>query len=164
MPTDLSVVLVNPQIPQNTGTIARTCAATGVGLHLVGPLGYEIDNSRLKRAGLDYWPYVTVKEFHSFWSGQQGPKRLLAFSKAGSCHYATPGLYQSGDWLLFGAETTGLPQEVYDSLEQSGGVVVRVPIVETHVRSLNLAVSQGIGLYEAMRQIDGPPGVQDGSH
>lgn len=114
------------------------------------------------------------------------------------------GLYQSGDWLLFGAETTGLPQEVgpfcgtrmyglqevstsrlfpvsefartpemrrlrlslqvYDSLEQSGGVVVRVPIVETHVRSLNLAVSQGIGLYEAMRQIDGPPAVQDAPH
>ncbi|CAL8471777.1 g11319 [Coccomyxa elongata] len=159
---DLSVVLVNPQIPQNTGTIARTCAATGVGLHLVGPLGFEIDNSRLKRAGLDYWPYVTVKihnswqDFNSFWSEQQGQKRLLAFSKAGTCHYATPGLYKAGDWLLFGAETTGLPQETYDSVTESGGEVVRVPIVETHVRSLNLAVSQGIGLYEAMRQLDGP--------
>lgn len=159
---DVSVVLVNPQIPQNTGTIARTCAATGVGLHLVGPLGFEIDNSRLKRAGLDYWPYVTVKihdcwqDFYSFWSEQQGQKRLLAFSKAGTCHYAMPGLYKAGDWLLFGAETTGLPQETYDSVTESRGEVVRVPIVETHVRSLNLAVAQGIGLYEAMRQLDGP--------
>ncbi|CAL5222882.1 g5309 [Coccomyxa viridis] len=159
---DLHVVLVHPQIPQNTGTIARTCAATGVGLHLVGPLGFEIDNSRLKRAGLDYWPYVAVnvystwQDFYGHFQEQEGPKRLLGFSKAGKQHYASPSLYRKGDWLLFGAETTGLPGEAYASIEESSGEVLRIPITETHVRSLNLAVSAGVALYEAMRQLDGP--------
>lgn len=84
---DLNVVLVNPQIPQNTGNVARTCAATSVGLHLVGPLGFSIDDRSLKRAGLDYWPYVCVQvheswpAFVAFWQGLPGPRRLIAFSK-----------------------------------------------------------------------------------
>lgn len=159
---DLHVVLVHPQIPQNAGNVARTCAATAVALHLVGPLGFEIDSKKLKRAGLDYWPYVCVRvhptwqHFQSYFSAQASPKRLLAFSKFGVQHYAAPGMYQPGDWLLFGAETTGLPPEAHEAAAASGGAVVKIPIIDTHVRSINLSVSAGIGLYEAIRQLDNP--------
>lgn len=160
---DLAVVLVSPQIPGNTGTIARTCAATRVPLHLVGPLGFTLEDSQLKRAGLDYWNSVCVKvhddwpAFHSYWRDELGsPGRLVAFSKFGARPHAEEGAYQKGDWLLFGAETTGLPDEAHDVCAKSGGVR-RIPIDEQHVRSLNLAVSVGVGAYEALRQIDGSP-------
>ena len=160
---DLAVVLVNPQIPGNTGTIARTCAATRVPLHLVGPLGFELSDARLKRAGLDYWHSVCVRvhedwdAFARYWRDDLGaPGRLVAFSKFGARPHAEPGAYRAGDWLLFGAETTGLPDEAHDACAASGGVR-RIPIDETHVRSLNLAVSVGVGAYEALRQIDGDP-------
>jgi tRNA (cytidine/uridine-2'-O-)-methyltransferase len=160
---DLAVVLVHPQIPGNTGTIARTCAATRVPLHLVGPLGFELSDARLKRAGLDYWHSVCVRvhedwdAFARYWRDDLGaPGRLVAFSKFGARPHAEPGAYRAGDWLLFGAETTGLPDEAHDACTASGGVR-RIPIDETHVRSLNLAVSVGVGAYEALRQIDGDP-------
>jgi tRNA (cytidine/uridine-2'-O-)-methyltransferase len=160
---DLAVVLVSPQIPGNTGTIARTCAATRVPLHLVGPLGFTLEDSQLKRAGLDYWNSVCVKvhddwpAFHSYWRDELGsPGRLVAFSKFGARPHAEEGAYRKGDWLLFGAETTGLPDEAHDVCAKSGGVR-RIPIDEQHVRSLNLAVSVGVGAYEALRQIDGSP-------
>lgn len=160
---DLAVVLVSPQIPGNTGTIARTCAATRVPLHLVGPLGFTLEDSQLKRAGLDYWNSVCVKvhddwpAFHSYWRDELGsPGRLVAFSKFGARPHAEEGAYRKGDWLLFGAETTGLPDEAHEICAKSGGVR-RIPIDEQHVRSLNLAVSVGVGAYEALRQIDGSP-------
>ena len=115
---DLHIVLVHPQIPQNAGNISRTCAATSVALHLVGPMGFELDNAKLKRAGLDYWDWVTCKvhpswdEFYSFFNQLEGPKRLVGFSKLGNTHHATEGMYTPGTWLMFGAETTGLPPEV----------------------------------------------------
>jgi len=116
---DLHIVLVHPQIPQNAGNISRTCAAASIALHLVGPMGFELDNAKLKRAGLDYWDWVACKvhpswdEFYSFFNGLDDPnKRLVGFSKLGTVHHATEGMYPPGTWLMFGAETTGLPPEV----------------------------------------------------
>nr|AIZ95401.1 MADS5 [Apostasia odorata] len=157
----LHVVLVSPQIPGNTGSIARTCAASAVGLHLVEPLGYKINDTKLKRAGLDYWPYVVVKvhkswvKFREYFRQQEGNKRLLAFTKRGT-HIHSDFTYRSGDWLVFGSETSGLPPEALldCSREGMGGGAVRIPMVETHVRSLNLSVSVGIALYEAARQLN----------
>ncbi|XP_045825250.1 putative tRNA (cytidine(34)-2'-O)-methyltransferase isoform X2 [Trifolium pratense] len=157
----LQVVLVSPQIPGNTGCIARTCAASAVGLHLVGPLGYKVDDTKLKRAGLDYWPYVIVK-IHDSWEGfrdyflqQEGEKRLLAFTKRGTKIHSDFS-YRKGDYLLFGAETTGLPPEALldCKTEPYGGGTIKIPMVETYVRCLNLSVSVGIALYEASRQLN----------
>ncbi|KAM1124216.1 hypothetical protein ACFX2B_039165 [Malus domestica] len=157
----LQVVLVSPQIPGNTGCIARTCAASAVGLHLVGPLGFKIDDAKLKRAGLDYWPYVVVKvhsswaEFQDYFRRQEGEKRLLAFTKRGT-KFHSDFSYRSGDFLIFGSETSGLPPEALEDCksETIGGGTIRIPMVETYVRCLNLSVSVGIALYEAARQLN----------
>jgi len=146
------VVLVHPQIPQNTGNIARTCAATGTELHLVAPLGFEISDRYLKRAGLDYWPYVKLHYHNSIevFQAYARPKggRWLGFSTQGSCSYVTCQ-YQSDDWLLFGSETQGLPVEVLATCDQ----VLRIPMDQPAVRSLNLSVSAAVGLFEARRQL-----------
>ena len=160
---DLSVVLVHSQIPQNCGNIARTCAANGIGLHLVGPLGFTLNDKKLKRAGLDYWPWVMVnvhediEAFINFFKDVEGDTRLFAYSKFGTTHYATEGLYveQRRNFLMFGAETTGLPDIAHDVAAEYGEIV-KIPMGNyEHVRSLNLATSVGIGVYEALRQIDG---------
>ncbi|TKY49562.1 putative tRNA (cytidine(34)-2'-O)-methyltransferase [Spatholobus suberectus] len=157
----LQVVLVSPQIPGNTGCIARTCAASAVGLHLVGPLGFQVDDTKLKRAGLDYWPYVVVKvhdsweDFRDYFRQQEGEKRLLAFTKRGTKIHSEFS-YRKGDYLLFGSETSGLPPEALldCKTEPFGGGTIRIPMVETYVRCLNLSVSVGIALYEASRQLN----------
>ncbi|RWR73798.1 tRNA/rRNA methyltransferase [Cinnamomum micranthum f. kanehirae] len=157
----LQVVLFSPQIPGNTGCIARTCAASAVGLHLIEPLGFQIDDNKLKRAGLDYWPYVVVKvhgswaEFKDYFRQQAGEKRLLAFTKRGTAIHSDFS-YKRGDWLVFGSETCGLPPEVLldCSSESLGGGTIKIPMVETYVRCLNLSVSVGIALYEASRQLN----------
>ncbi|ONM02868.1 AGAMOUS-like 26 [Zea mays] len=157
----LHVVLVSPLIPGNTGSIARTCAASAVGLHLVGPLGYKVDDTKLKRAGLDYWPYVVVKihdswdHFCDYFMKQEGDKRLLAFTKRGT-HIHSDFSYRPGDWLVFGSETKGLPQQALEDCcrEGLGGGTLRIPMVETYVRCLNLSVSVGVALYEAARQLN----------
>nr|GEU50353.1 putative tRNA (cytidine(34)-2'-O)-methyltransferase [Tanacetum cinerariifolium] len=149
------------QIPGNTGCIARSCAASGVGLHLVEPLGFEVDDTKLKRAGLDYWPYVVVKvhnswtDFREYFKQQNGEKRLLAFTKRGT-NIHSDFSYRRGDWLVFGSETTGLPPEALHDCknEPLGGGTLKIPMVETYVRCLNLSVSVGIGLYEAARQLN----------
>eukprot|EP00897_Mesotaenium_endlicherianum_P010386 jgi/Mesen1/9376/ME000610S08677 len=140
---NVNVVLVSPLIPGNVGSIARTCAATCVGLHLVQPLGFQIDDAKLKRAGLDYWPHVVVK-VHESW--EQFVDYFLEQEIA----------YASGDWLVFGSETTGLPADAIARClsPTQGGGLARIPINESFVRSLNLSVSVGIGLYEAIRQLD----------
>eukprot|EP00250_Pteridium_aquilinum_P028319 c36941_g1_i1 orf=361-1206(-) len=158
----LQIVLFSPQIAGNTGSIARTCAAASVGLHLIEPLGFQIDDAKLKRAGLDYWPFVFVKvhaswsEFMQFFKQQEGEKRLVAFTKRGTCLY-TEKEYKAGDWLVFGSETSGLSAEALedcaDELNHGGGKV-RIPMLDTYVRSLNLSVSVGIGVYEALRQLN----------
>jgi tRNA (cytidine/uridine-2'-O-)-methyltransferase len=148
----LRVVLIYPQIPPNTGNIARTCAATATELHLVGPLGFEISDRYLKRAGLDYWPYVKLHyhpsfaAFQGFYQQQQG--RWIGFSARGSCSYIK-FKFAADDWLLFGSELDGLPPEILAACYAT----VNIPMAEPQVRSLNLSVSAAIGLFEARRQL-----------
>lgn len=146
------VVLVNPLIPPNTGNIARTCAATGTELHLVGPLGFEISDRYLKRAGLDYWPYVKLHYHESLEAfktlHEQRGGRRLGFSVRGNYNYAS-FQYRVDDWLLFGSETTGLPPEVISSCDAT----VYIPMSQPKVRSLNLSVSVAVALFEAYRQL-----------
>lgn len=148
----VKVVLVNPQIPPNTGNIARTCAATGTQLHLVGPLGFEISDRYLKRAGLDYWPYVDLYYHDSLDAftvvHQRQGGRWIGFSASGKCSYVK-FQFQVNDWLLFGSETQGLPSELLAACSDT----VYIPMTEPGVRSLNLSVSAAVGLFEARRQI-----------
>ena len=148
----LRVVLVEPRIPPNTGNIARTCAATLTELHLVGPLGFQISDRYLKRAGLDYWPYVdltyhdNLADFHTFQKLQGG--RQIGFSVSGQISYLQCQ-YQENDWLLFGSETDGLSTFALESCHST----VYIPMNQPQVRSLNLSVSVAIGLFEARRQL-----------
>ena len=145
----LHVVLVEPEIPPNTGNIARTCAATGTGLHLVHPLAFDLSDKQLRRAGLDYWPHVGVKEHESLDACLPTLKgNVFYFSKKATRLY-TDASFQPGDALVFGPETRGLPEPL---LEEAGAHALRIPMVTDHVRSLNLATSVGIALYEAIRQ------------
>lgn len=146
------IVLIQPQIPPNTGNIARTCAATGTELHLVGPLGFEISDRYLKRAGLDYWPYVNLHYHDSIDTfqihHQQSGGRWIGFSVTGSCSYAR-FQFHPDDWLLFGRETTGLPLTVLSTC----AATLYIPMSQPGVRSLNLSVSVAVGLFEARRQL-----------
>jgi len=146
------IVLVHPQIPPNTGNIARTCAATGTELHLVGPLGFEISDRYVKRAGLDYWPYVNLHYHESLYTFQTHYKqrggRTIGFSVRGNTNYAA-FQFQADDWLLFGSETTGLSPEMISECTAT----VYIPMPHPKVRSLNLSVSVAIGLFEAQRQL-----------
>jgi tRNA (cytidine/uridine-2'-O-)-methyltransferase len=148
----LRVVLVHPLIPPNTGNIARTCAATGTELHLVGPLGFELSDRYLKRAGLDYWPHVklhyheSLEAFNRFHQQQGG--RLIGFSVRGKESYVK-FQFQPGDWMLFGSETQGLPPKVLETCTAT----VHIPMTQPKVRSLNLSVSVAVGLFEARRQL-----------
>lgn len=148
----LKVVLYEPQIPPNTGNIARTCAATETELHLVGNLGFEISDRAVKRAGLDYWPYVDLHQ-HPDWTtfaqeqNQRGG-RLVAFSVKGKSSHVSH-TFLKDDWLLFGQETNGLPPEIMASCDE----ILKIPMLHPRVRSLNLSVSVAVGLYEAKRQI-----------
>lgn len=148
----LRVVLVHPQIPPNTGNIARTCAATGTELHLVGPLGFEISDRYLKRAGLDYWPYVKLQYHESLDSFkviyQELGGRWIGFSTGGQYNYVQ-FQFQTNDWLLFGCETKGLPASILADCKAT----VFIPMSQKGVRSLNLSVSAAVGLFEARRQL-----------
>ncbi len=152
-----NIVLVEPEIPQNTGNIARTCAATGSRLHLVKPLGFSLDDRYLKRAGLDYWPYVDVTVYESLadFMALHGDDRLyLATTKGG--RYYTEVEYEDGSYILFGKETAGLPK---DFIADHADTAVRIPMgKEVNLRSLNLSNSAAIILYEALRQ-QGFPGL-----
>lgn len=147
----LQVVLYQPEIPQNTGNIARTCAATHTPLHLVEPLGFRITDRYLKRAGLDYWPHVRLKvhpDLQSL-SAEIGDRRWIYFSAHAQRLYCD-FRFRPGDCLFFGSETLGLPKEL---LESKPGFVVKIPINRARVRSLNLATSVGVALFEALRQL-----------
>jgi tRNA (cytidine/uridine-2'-O-)-methyltransferase len=149
----VDIVLVEPQIPQNTGSISRTCAATDTPLHLVGPLGFEIDEKAVRRAGLDYWPYVKLSQ-HASWdeyTQKAQPGRVWLFSKFGERLY-TSADYAIGDALVFGSETKGLGHEFLSKFPQSQ--ILRIPIVTEYVRSLNLSNAVAIALYEARRQLN----------
>ncbi|MBQ4576406.1 MAG: tRNA (uridine(34)/cytosine(34)/5-carboxymethylaminomethyluridine(34)-2'-O)-methyltransferase TrmL [Firmicutes bacterium] len=151
----LHIVLVEPEIPPNTGNIARTCAATGTHLHLVKPLGFSIDDKHLKRAGLDYWPFVTLSVHESlddFMKEYEGATMYLATTKGGRRH--TDVAYKDGDMILFGRETAGLPR---DFIAAHAEKAIRIPMsADTRLRSLNLANCANIILFEALRQLDFP--------
>lgn len=151
----MNVVLVEPEIPPNTGNIARTCAATGTKLHLVHPLGFSLKDRYLKRAGLDYWPLVEIEQ-HENWQAfyrKYGSQRLFfATTKARKLYHQVE--YERGDFLIFGKETKGLPEEL---LAAHKDFCIRVPMRQLpQARSLNLSTTVGIVLYEALRQLDFP--------
>lgn len=148
----LNVVLVHPEIPPNTGNIARLCAATGTRLHLVEPLGFSISDAQLRRAGLDYWDAVQV-QVHPSWAAcleALGPSRLFLYSTGSSQRYDQVD-YRPGDTLVFGCETQGLPDEI---LAAHASSVLGIPIQTQHVRSLNLSSAVAVAVYEALRQIE----------
>jgi tRNA (cytidine/uridine-2'-O-)-methyltransferase len=147
----LHVALWEPEIPPNTGNVGRLCAATGAALHLVGRLGFRLDDRTLRRAGLDYWPKVDVRRhvtFADFQAALAGA-RLFCFSARAVRPY-TDVRYQDGDCLLFGGETYGLPPEILTRFVDS---TLTIPMPAGKVRSLNLATAVGIVLYEALRQL-----------
>lgn len=148
---NLHIVLVAPEIPPNTGNIARLCAATGATLHLVEPLGFSLDDRHLKRAGLDYWPAVRLRQWPDFAALQRrhGLERCWFTSKTATKSYVDAA-FRPGDMLVFGRETAGLPA---DLLAPHPGRCLRIPILTPAVRSLNLATAAGIVLYEALRQL-----------
>ncbi len=147
MPT-LNIVMVEPQIPQNTGNVARTCAATGARLHLVGPMGFRIDDAKLKRAGLDYWHlldityYENLDEFFAKNSGE------FYYFSTKARHVYSEMEYPDNSYLFFGKETAGLPEEL---LAANPDRCVRIPMI-SEARSLNLSNSIAIGVYEVLRQ------------
>jgi tRNA (cytidine/uridine-2'-O-)-methyltransferase len=147
----MHVVLFQPEIPPNTGSIARLCAATLTPLHLIEPLGFKIDDKHLKRAGLDYWEFVDVR-LHKSWEdflNTSGSENLLYFSKRASEPF-TRAHYQETDFLVFGPETRGLPQEFLDANWER---CFRIPMMSAGVRSLNLSNAVSIVLYEGLRQL-----------
>lgn len=154
----INIVFVEPEIPPNTGNIARTCAATGTNLHLVKPLGFSIDDKQVKRAGLDYWPYVNLEVHESLdaFMEKYGDRRLwLATTKAKNMYADVE--YIDGDFILFGRETRGLPTDFVEAHQESG---IRIPMSEdTRTRSFNLSNSANIILFEALRQL-GFPGLK----
>lgn len=147
----MHIVLVEPEIPPNTGNIARTCAATGTVLHLVKPLGFAIDDKSLKRAGLDYWQHVQVEVHESlddFMRTHEGKSMYLATTKGG-CIYSDVE-FKDEDMILFGKETAGLPKDFIAAHEDKA---IRIPMSEdTRLRSLNLSNCANIILFEALRQ------------
>ena len=149
---ELNIVLAEPQIPQNTGNIARTCAVTGARLHLIKPMGFEIDDKKLKRAGLDYWHYLDITYydgFADFFAKTHGEQYF--FTTKAQNRY-TDVAYPDRCWLIFGREDAGLPEELLFAHRES---CVRIPMQPT-LRSLNLSNSVAIAAYEVLRQWDFP--------
>jgi len=144
------IVLIEPEIPPNTGNIARLCGATGTILHLVGKLGFTIDDKHLKRAGLDYWEAVDIRQWPNLTELQQafpGARFWFTSKKARKTHVQAD--FQAGDFLVFGKESLGLPE---DLLQHHPEQTIRIPIHSPIVRSLNLANAAAIIIYEALRQ------------
>ena len=149
----LNVVLVEPEIPQNTGNISRTCAATGSRLHLIKPLGFDISDRQLKRAGLDYWHLLDVRVYENlaeFFAENQVRQMRLFSTKAPRCY--TEAAYEDECYLIFGKETKGLPEAF---LEAHAEDCVKLPMIE-EARSLNLSNAVAVGVFEALRQLGFP--------
>jgi tRNA (cytidine/uridine-2'-O-)-methyltransferase len=150
----LNIVMVEPEIPQNTGNVARTCAATGARLHLVGPLGFKIDDKKLKRTGLDYWHLLDISYYDSLAEFfEQNSGNFYYFStKAKNIHSDIK--YPDNCYLFFGKETAGLPEKL---LFENSDNCVRIPMLNNEdARSLNLSNSVAIGVYEVLRQWNYP--------
>jgi tRNA (cytidine/uridine-2'-O-)-methyltransferase len=150
LPESMHVVLVEPDIAQNTGNIARLCAATGSTLHLVEPLGFHMTDAKVRRAGLDYWDAVTIVRHRNFAALAESlaGRRLHFFSTKAARSY-TAAAFRAGDALVFGSETRGLDEAL---LREHWAAVYGIPVRAEAVRSLNLATAAGIVLYEALRQ------------
>ena len=149
---NLNIVLYQPEIPQNTGNIARTCVLTNSKLHLIKPLGFELDEKHLRRAGLDYWKYLDLEVHESYedFMKKYGDRRIFL----GTTHvgeYYDEVSYNEGDFIMFGKESAGVPENVHEDLEN-----IRVPMLQTSTRSLNLSNTVAIIAYEALRQIGFP--------
>ena len=148
----MDVVLITPQIPQNTGSIARTCAATQTPLHLVGKLGFDLSEKAVRRAGLDYWPHVPLTR-HAAWedyAAARRPRKVWLLSKFGERVYHSADFHPD-DAIVFGSETKGLGAEFMGRFPSEQ--ILRIPIVCEHVRSLNLSNAVSIVLYEGRRQL-----------
>lgn len=149
--TPFHIALVEPEIPPNTGAVARTCAATGSPLHLIGELGFRIDEQSVRRAGLDYWHLVDLRRHESFEAFLEAePGRRLHLFTANTDRSYLDADFQPGDVLVFGRESVGLPQSI---LERFPDRAVAIPTLG-EVRSLNLSNAVAIALYEALRQVD----------
>jgi tRNA (cytidine/uridine-2'-O-)-methyltransferase len=144
----LNIVLVEPEIPQNTGNIARTCAATGARLHLVGPLGFKIDDKQLKRAGLDYWNLLDITYYDSLGDFFERNDGAFYYFSTKARHIYSEISYPDGCYIVFGKETAGLPEEL---LLKNPETTVRLPMRE-QARSLNLSNTVAVGVYEVLRQ------------
>lgn len=148
--TQFNIVLIEPEIPQNTGNIGRTCVGTWCKLHLVGKLGFEITDKNLKRSGLDYWPHlewVHHPDWESWWKLVQNPERVFFFSTHADKSFYDLKL-QKGDWLVFGKETKGLGPEIIKKYRDQ---LVKLPMLGP-IRSLNVATTVAIAVYEGLRQ------------
>lgn len=156
---ELNIVLVEPEIPQNTGNIARTCAATGARLHIVEPMGFKIDDKKLKRAGLDYWYLLDITYYSNlndfFEKNKDG--NFYFFSTKAQNRYSDIS-YPDKSYLFFGKETAGLPEELLKANPERS---VRIPMI-SDARSLNLSNSVAIGVYEVLRQWDFPKLLEHG--
>ncbi len=147
----MHIVLLEPEIPQNAGNIARTCAVTGSVLHLIKPLGFSVEDKYLKRAGLDYWQYLDIRyyeNFEDFVSKNPGARLIMATTKAKKVY--TEINYKEDDYIVFGKESAGIPEEILLDYKETS---VRIPMAGT-LRSLNLSNSVAIMVYEALRQLD----------
>ena len=155
----LNIVLVEPEIPQNTGNIARTCAATGARLHIIEPMGFKIDDKKLKRAGLDYWYLLDItyyKNLDDFFERNEGGNFYYFSTKADKTYSDIE--YPDNSYLFFGKETKGLPEKL---LYENHDTTVRIPMIDD-ARSLNLSNSVAIGVYEVLRQWNFPALLQKG--
>nr|WP_300001828.1 tRNA (uridine(34)/cytosine(34)/5-carboxymethylaminomethyluridine(34)-2'-O)-methyltransferase TrmL [Tissierella sp.] len=150
----LNIVLVEPEIPHNTGSIARTCALTNTNLHLVRPLGFSVEDKYLKRAGLDYWHLVNIYYYDSFEEliGKY-PNQDFYFATTKTNRAYTDFTYKDESFFVFGKETKGLAKEI---LEQHAETTITIPMIQSIKRSLNLSNSANIILFEALRQLDFP--------
>lgn len=147
----MNIVLLEPEMPANTGNIGRTCVATGTKLHLIEPLGFRLDEKSLKRAGLDYWQHLDVTvydNFEDFLARNPGAKLYMATTKA--LHTYTEVSYEPDCYLMFGKESAGIPEEILLNYQETS---IRIPM-NPEIRSLNLSNSAAIVLYEALRQND----------
>ena len=149
---NLNIVLYQPEIPQNTGNIARTCVLTNSTLHLIKPMKFTIDDKQVKRAGLDYWSELKLEMHESYedFMKKYGDKRIFLATTHGGNHYDEVS-FEEGDFIMFGRESAGVPEEVHNAHEG-----IRVPMIKTSTRSLNLSNTVAIIAYEALRQIGFP--------
>ena len=147
---NLNIVLYQPEIPQNTGNIARTCVLTNSTLHLIKPLGFSIDDKAVKRSGLDYWSELKLEVHESYeeFIDKYGDRRIFLASTHGGNYYNEES-YEPGDFIMFGRESSGVPKDVHEAHTN-----IRVPMIKTSTRSLNLSNTVAIIAYEALRQID----------